>query len=103
MGLFNRKKKSCCNIDVNNISEIENGSILILGTGCNRCFQLERNTKIALNEMNMDENINHISDIGKIASYGVMSTPALVLNDKVVSIGKVLNVEEIKTLIISNL
>ena len=49
--------------------------------------------------MNLDLNVEHITDFTQIASYGVMSTPALVVNGKVVSFGKVLSVEEVKSII----
>lgn len=105
MKLFGRKKeeKKCCcggNCDKNsntNITNKENEKgIKILGSGCKKCNDLEENTKIALKELNLDLEIEHITDFTQIATYGVMTTPALVVDGKVVSYGKVLNPEEIK-------
>lgn len=70
-------------------------SIKVLGSGCAKCNQLEAATKAALEQLGLDTTIEHVTDFVKIATYGVMSTPALVINGKVVSYGKVLKVEEI--------
>ena len=75
MGLFGKKKeeKSCC-----------------CGDSC---------TRAALAELNMDTTIDHVTDFSQIAAYGVMTTPALVVDGKVVSYGKVLKKDEVKALI----
>ncbi len=72
--------------------------IKILGTGCKKCNKLEKN---ALKASETKENITvkKVSDLQEIMSYGVMQTPALVIDDKVVSVGKVLTEDEIKKLI----
>lgn len=106
MGLFGRKKeekKSCCcggNCDAETIkaaeeSKIGGASIKILGGGCAKCNQLEANTLEALKTLGMDTKMEHITDFAQIATYGVMTTPALVIDGKVVSYGKVLKTEEI--------
>ena len=64
--------------------------------GCKKCEKLEESVKKAVIELNLNLPISHITDFTQIASYGVMSTPALVLNGEVVSFGKVLSVEEVK-------
>ena len=69
--------------------------VKILGGGCAKCNQLEDATRMALAELNMDTDIEHVRDFEKIAAYGVMSTPALVVDEKVVSYGKVLKKDEI--------
>ena len=69
--------------------------IKILGGGCAKCNQLEANTKEALEALGMDTTMEHITDFAQIATYGVMSTPALVVDGKVVSYGKVLKSDEI--------
>lgn len=69
--------------------------IKILGGGCAKCHELEANTKAALDELGISENIELITDFSVIAAYGVMSTPALVIDNKVVSFGKVLKKDEI--------
>lgn len=74
-------------------------SIKILGGGCAKCFQLEENVKKALDKLGLDVNIEHITDMAEIATYGVMSTPGLVVNDKVLSFGKVINTEQILSLL----
>ena len=73
--------------------------IKILGTGCPNCKVLEKNTKDAIEELNLKADIEKVADIAKIMEYGIMSSPALVVNEKVVSYGKVLSSEEIKKLL----
>ncbi|WP_296130072.1 thioredoxin family protein [uncultured Anaerococcus sp.] len=95
------KKSTCCDVDYSsdNIEKAEEKGIKILGSGCAKCIALERSTREALAELNVEEDIDHITDFSQIASYGVMSTPALVINGKVVSYGKVLNKDEVKELL----
>lgn len=76
--------------------------IKILGSGCSKCLALEKSAREALAELNVEENIDYITDFSQIASYGVMSTPTLVVNRKVVSYGKVLNKDEVKELLEQN-
>lgn len=73
--------------------------IKILGSGCAKCIELENRTRAAVSELQLDYDIEHVTDFAQIARYGVMSTPALVLNGKVLSYGKVLSVDEVKTLL----
>ena len=70
--------------------------IKVLGSGCPNCKVLEANTKKAVEDMKIKADIEKVTDIAKIMEYGVMSTPALVVNEKVVSYGRVLSPEEIK-------
>lgn len=77
-------------------------NIKILGTGCPKCRTLERNAREAVAELKISANVDKVTDINKIVEYGVMMTPGLVMNDKVVSAGKVLNKDEIKKLIQKN-
>ena len=70
--------------------------IKVLGSGCPNCKVLEANTKKAAEEMKIKVSIEKVTDITKIMEYGVMSTPALVVDENVVSYGKVLTSEEIK-------
>ena len=60
---------------------------------------LKKNTAEALNSLGIKANIEHETDFTKIASYGVMTTPALVINNKVVSSGKVLKTKEVANII----
>ncbi|HCJ58848.1 thioredoxin family protein [Lutispora sp.] len=73
--------------------------IKVLGTGCDKCKNLEANAKEAIRELGIEASIEKIEDLVQIMKYGVMSTPGLVINDKVRSVGKVLKVDEIKKLI----
>lgn len=108
MKLFGKKeeKKSCCcsgNCTSETMEHAEmtkkKDGIKVLGSGCAKCIALENATRTAISEMNLDFNIEHITDFTQIASYGVMSTPALVINSKVVSYGKVLTIDEVKAII----
>ena len=73
--------------------------IKILGSGCKKCISLTENTKNAVEELGLDANISKVTDFADISAYGVMSTPALVVDEKVVSFGKVLKPKEIKALL----
>ncbi|WP_234124200.1 thioredoxin family protein [Clostridium hydrogenum] len=70
--------------------------IKILGTGCSNCKKLEANAKEAIKELNVDAQITKVEDIKDIMKYGVMRTPAIVINEKVKMFGKVCTVDEIK-------
>jgi len=74
-------------------------NIKILGTGCPKCKTLERLTTEVVNENNFEAEIGKVEDIMQIMNYGVMSTPALVVNEKVIISGRVPSKEEIKKLI----
>ncbi|MFZ5944469.1 MAG: thioredoxin family protein [Bacillota bacterium] len=69
--------------------------IKILGSGCKNCETLAENTKDALKEAGVEGEISKVTDFKDIMAYGVMSTPALVIDEKVVSFGKVLKPKEI--------
>lgn len=69
--------------------------IKILGNCCNKCSSLEENTKIALKETGIEAQVIHVEDLKEIVAYGVMSTPALVIDDEVVSVGKALKPKDI--------
>lgn len=70
--------------------------IEILGTGCPKCKMLEANARKALEETGKEADIAKVSEIDKIVSYGVMSTPAIVIDGEVKDYGKVADVEKIK-------
>ena len=70
--------------------------IKILGSGCSKCKKLEANAKEAVKEMGIEATIEKVEDIKSIMSYGVMSTPALVIDDEVKATGKVLSKDDIK-------
>ena len=73
--------------------------IEILGAGCPKCKQLAANAEAAVKEFNMAAEISKVTDIDKITGYGVMMTPALAVDDTVVSAGRVLSKDEIKKII----
>lgn len=76
-------------------AKAEGASVKVLGSGCAKCNQLEEATKSALMKLGMDAAIDHVDDFSQIAAYGVMTTPALVVDGKVVSYGKVLKTDEV--------
>lgn len=73
--------------------------VLILGSGCANCNALERSVREAMAELGLEEEVGHVTDFGQIAAYGVMSTPALVVDGKVLSAGRVLNREQARGLL----
>ena len=77
--------------------------IKVLGTGCPRCKALERAVINSLAEMDLAANVNKVEDITEIMKYGILRTPGLVINDKVVASGRVPASSEIKKLISQNL
>ena len=111
MGLFGKKESKgtppcCCggNCDAQSMEaaqagKTEGASVKVLGSGCAKCNALEAATKAALAQLGMDTAIDHVTDFAQIAAYGVMSTPALVVDGKVVVYGKVLKQEEVVTLL----
>jgi small redox-active disulfide protein 2 len=70
-------------------------SVKVLGTGCKKCLTLEQKVKgvIALN--NIDATVEKVTDLNDIVNYGIMMTPGLVVNEKVVSAGNLPNDEQI--------
>lgn len=71
--------------------------VKILGSGCPNCQRLEANTNKAVEELSLsDVRVEHVYDMDKIVAYGVMSTPALVIDEQVKSSGRIPEVEEIK-------
>ncbi len=109
MSLFKKKTEkqtSCCcgncNADTMANAEkakTEGASVKILGSGCAKCNALEAATKEALASLGMDTVIDHVTDFSQIAAYGVMTTPALVVDGKVLSYGKVLKADEVAALL----
>ena len=112
MALFGKRNKkvegsSCCcggNCDRESMEKAETvkregASVKILGSGCTNCNRLEAATKEALEQLGMDAKIDHVTDFSQIAAYGVMTTPALVVDGKVVSYGKVLKTDEVVTIL----
>lgn len=107
MALFNFGKKNdekkepvtqrvneCCGKAADSICCIK-----VLGAGCASCHQLYLNAKEAVMHMGLDIEVEYITDMAKVMEYGVMSMPALVMNEKVVSMGKVLKVSDVEKLL----
>lgn len=72
-------------------------NIKILGTGCPSCQKVEALARQAAEEMNLQPTFEKITKINEIVEYGIARTPGLVINEKVVSSGKIPTVEQIKT------
>lgn len=94
---------SCCckNQQEENICDKDNKitSIKVLGAGCKSCHKQFENVKKAVEELGLEIEVEYITDMEKVMAFGVMSMPAIVVNEKVVSMGKVLkSVEVIKLL-----
>ncbi len=73
--------------------------IKILGIGCPNCLRLEENTRRALKNLGLNAEIIKVKEMADIAAYGIMRMPGLVFDEKVVSYGKVLNVQEVTALL----
>jgi small redox-active disulfide protein 2 len=71
--------------------------IKVLGPGCPKCQQTEKNVKEAVTESGVDAKVDKVTNILEIAKYGVFGTPAVVVDGQVKSVGKIPNKEEIKT------
>ncbi len=76
--------------------------IKVLGSGCANCKTLERRTLEAVQELNIQASVEKVEDYQKIASYGIMRTPGLVIDEKVAISGVVPTVEKIKELLLSH-
>jgi small redox-active disulfide protein 2 len=74
-------------------------NIKVLGTGCSNCKTLEKSVINALAEMEIVADVEKVEDIQKIMSFGIMRTPGLVINDKVVLSGRIPSTKELKELI----
>lgn len=120
MSLFNfgKKKKeekkahacACnCGCSTSKVNEIANDCcseakdgiccIKVLGAGCKSCHQQYENAKEAVKAMGLSVEVEYITDMEKVMAYGVMSMPALVVNEKVVSMGKVLKAADVEKLL----
>jgi len=73
--------------------------IKILGSGCANCNRLEANTRQAVTELGLSATVEHVTDYPSIMSYGIMRTPGLVVDEKVIVSGRVPSADELKTLL----
>jgi small redox-active disulfide protein 2 len=64
-------------------------NIKVLGTGCRKCLTLDRITREAVADLGLDADVAKVEDYGQIMAYGVMSTPALVIDEHVLTVGRV--------------
>ncbi len=102
MGLFNFGKKKqeitteCSCGGSCGISDVKNSRFIVLGACCKKSSDSFENTKRAVRELGLNDEVLNIGDVAEIAKYGVMQTPALVIDSKVVSYGKLLTIDEVK-------
>ena len=73
--------------------------IKVLGAGCKSCHEQYENAKKAIKDMGLDLEVEYITDMQKVMEYGAMSMPALVVNEKVVFMGKVLKSDDVIALL----
>ncbi len=85
---------TCCGEAVEGICCIK-----VLGAGCKSCHEQFENAKTAVNAMGLGVEVEYVTDLPKVMEYGVMSMPALVVNEKVASVGKVLKPAEVEKLL----
>lgn len=97
------KTACCCNgsCEVKEPEKVSGNikNIKVLGAGCASCHKQYENVKEAVSNIGLNVEIEYITDMEKVMTYGVMSMPAIVVNDKVVSMGKVLKVSELESLL----
>ena len=98
---FGKKKEACsCGGDCCTKMAIEaEAAVKVLGSGCDKCHALEESALEALRVLGREVRVQHVTDFAEIAKYGVMQTPALVIDGKVVSYGKVLSKDEVIALL----
>ena len=84
----------CCGTPVDGICCIK-----VLGAGCKSCHEQYENAKTAVKAMGLNIEVEYITDMERVMGYGVMSMPAIVVNDKVVSMGKVLKATDVEELL----
>jgi small redox-active disulfide protein 2 len=78
-------------------------NIKVLGGGCTNCHNLEQNVRAAALQLGVDAEIEHVSDPAEYARYGLLVTPGLVVNERLVSGGRVPGVSEVVTLLTNEL
>ena len=88
------QQTSCCGAPVTGICCIK-----VLGAGCKSCHEQYENAKAAVKALGLDLQVEYITDMEKVMGYGVMSMPAIVVNEQVVSMGKVLKAADVEKLL----
>lgn len=89
-----KEENCCCNDEGDSLV-----SIKVLGSGCKACHELYENTKEAVKNAGLSVEVEYITDLEKVMGYGVMSMPGLVVNEKVVSMGKVLKADDVEKIL----
>ena len=89
-----KAESTCCGAAVDGICCIK-----VLGSGCKNCHALWEASKAAVQNMGLNVDVEYVTDMETIMGYGVMSMPALVVNEKVVSMGKVLKAADVEKLL----
>ena len=84
----------CCGAPVEGICCIK-----VLGAGCKSCHEQYENAKAAVKARGLSVEVEYVTDMEKVMAYGVMSMPAIVVNEKVVSMGKVLKAADVENLL----
>ena len=74
-------------------------TIKVLGTGCPGCLRLEKNVRQALQELDIKAEVTKVANITEIVGYGVMRTPAIVIDEQIKISGKVADIDELKEII----
>lgn len=85
---------TCCGAAVEGICCIK-----VLGAGCKSCHEQYENAKEAVQNLGLSVEVEYITDMEKVMAYGVMSMPAIVVNDKVLSMGKILKTTDVEKLL----
>ena len=84
----------CCGAPVEGICCVK-----VLGAGCKTCHEQYENAQAAVKAMGLNLEVEYITDMEKVMEYGVMSMPAIVVNEKVVSMGKLLKAADVENLL----
>lgn len=89
-----KEENTCCGAPVDGICCIK-----VLGAGCKTCHEQYENAKAAVAALGLSIEVEYITDMEKVMEYGVISMPAIVVNDKVVSMGKLLKAADVEKLL----
>ena len=93
-GSTSKAEASCCGAPAEGICCVK-----VLGAGCKSCHEQYENAKTAVQALGLNVEVEYITDMEKVMAYGVMSMPAIVVNDQVVSMGKLLKAADVEKLL----
>ena len=96
-GAADAQSSTCCGEAVDGVCCVK-----VLGAGCKSCHEQYENAKAAVKALGLDIEVEYVTDMEKVMAYGVMSMPAIVVNEKVVSMGKVLKAADVEKLLKQN-